>query len=74
MSTPESQQIETTAFAAFEAQMQAGLPASDYKITTSDKGDHWRVLILRKGRVRGGGGDVEVSKSEPPEIRVLLLQ
>ena len=46
----------------------------EYTVTTKDQGDYWEFVILPKGRVRGGGAQITVSKSSKEITKVLFLQ
>lgn len=49
-------------------------PDYEYATTVKDKGDSLEVLILPKGRVRGGGAKVIVSKQSMTVMKTYFLQ
>ena len=49
-------------------------PDYEYATTVKDTGDSFEVLILPKGRVRGGGAKVIVSKQSMTVVKTYFLQ
>ena len=49
-------------------------PDYEYMTTVEDRGASWEVMILPKGRVRGGGAQVTVAKESMKVLNVQFLQ
>lgn len=62
-----------------EAEKIANLKAcaillDDYEVEAKEKGDSWVVTYVPKGRVRGGGFELTVSKQTREVTHVLRFQ
>jgi hypothetical protein len=65
------EQVKALAFQAVHNQLSQDY---EYAATVKDKGDSLEVLILPKGRVRGGGAKVIVSKQPLKVLKTYFLQ
>lgn len=65
------EQVKALALQAVHNQLS---PDYEYVTTVKDKGDSLEVLILPKGRVRGGGAKVIVSQQSMTVVKTYFLQ
>jgi len=70
----EASAAEVAKEMAFEAVKGNLNQKYEYKIEATDKDDGWEVLILPKGRVRGGGARVHVRKMPVEVTSIVYLQ
>lgn len=66
--------VEQAKALAFQAVQDRLSQAYEYATTAKDTGESLEVLILPKGRVRGGGARVIVSKQPMKVLKTYFLQ
>lgn len=66
--------VELAKQMAFDAVKDHLSQQYEYTMKATEKDDRWEVLILPKGRVRGGGARVHVQKAPMKVTDVVYLQ
>jgi hypothetical protein len=59
---------------AQNALKSAGFPALEMQVLRRDDGASWSFTFLPRGRVRGGGAEVVISKRDLSVVKILYLQ
>jgi hypothetical protein len=70
----ETPAIEVAKQMAFEAVRAKLSPQYEYSIKATEKDGGWEVLILPKGRVRGGGARVYLQGAPMQVTKIVYLQ
>jgi hypothetical protein len=72
--TATRETIEQAKGLALQAVKDHLSPDYEYITTIEDRGTAWKVTILPKGRVRGGGAQVTVAKEPMKVLNIQFLQ